>query len=377
MVAARRRRGDERGRRLPRDPAERRARGRLPLRAPHRASVSVDGGDELRAAIDDRRSREEERVAGSASSRSRRRTSIPRAACGRPGTTAASARAARRTASSPRPRRTGARGPSPRRSRRAATRCFPRSGSIRERTGRVRCTTSCGRASCVDVELVEVGAEPQTRRPRRGGYRHRPCGRRGCPTRCPAGCSPTTSRCTTRAGDRSPSGCSRRSRRREPAAGGLRDARLTERAPGSSGAAQRPIGCQTVFSSRKASISHGLCTSGDERTTRLTFSAASRSSSATVAVGAGEVDRVHVHVTGEPGRELVAEAGEDVDRAGGNVRRGERLGELDRGERVGLGRDRDDRVAADERRERCGRRGRRARAPPARGSRRRRSAPGR
>ena len=41
---------------------------------------------------------------------------------------------------------------------------------------------------------------------------------------------------------------------------------------------QRPIGCQTVFSSRKAAISHGLC-SPVPRTTRLTLSAASLSSS--------------------------------------------------------------------------------------------------
>ena len=88
-----------------------------------------------------------------------------------------------------------------------------------------------------------------------------------------------------------------------------------------------------------------------ERTTRLTFSAASRSSSATGAVGAGDVDRVHVHVPGEPGRELVAEPGEDVDGAAGDVRGGERLGELDGGERVGLRGDGDDRVPADERRE--------------------------
>ena len=65
------------------------------------------------------------------------------------------------------------------------------------------------------------------------------------------------------------------------------------------------MGCQTVLSSRKASISHGLWASGDERTTRLTFSDAARSSSAVGPVDAGEVDRVHVHVPGEPRRELV------------------------------------------------------------------------
>src|SRR5437870_1498423 len=42
-----------------------------------------------------------------------------------------------------------------------------------------------------------------------------------------------------------------------------------------------PIGCQTVFSSRNAAISYGLCASGLARTIRFTFSAPSRSSSAT------------------------------------------------------------------------------------------------
>src|SRR5439155_22693074 len=45
--------------------------------------------------------------------------------------------------------------------------------------------------------------------------------------------------------------------------------------------AQTPIGCQTVFSSRKPAISHGLWSSGAPCTTRFTFSAASRSSSGT------------------------------------------------------------------------------------------------
>src|SRR5262245_1420558 len=44
-------------------------------------------------------------------------------------------------------------------------------------------------------------------------------------------------------------------------------------------AGQVPIGCQTVLSSRKAAISHGLCAVGSARTTRLTFSAASFSRS--------------------------------------------------------------------------------------------------
>ena len=77
-------------------------------------------------------------------------------------------------------------------------------------------------------------------------------------------------------------------------------------------AAQTPIGCQTVFSSRNAAISYGLCRSARPRTTRLTLSAARRSKLQDLSVGAGDVDRVHVHMTGEPRRELRLEPGEDV-----------------------------------------------------------------
>ena len=66
----------------------------------------------------------------------------------------------------------------------------------------------------------------------------------------------------------------RAGRRRSRRSARTRRARSLERRP-----RQGPIGCQTVFSSRNASISHGLCASADERTTRLTFSAAVRSSS--------------------------------------------------------------------------------------------------
>ena len=69
------------------------------------------------------------------------------------------------------------------------------------------------------------------------------------------------------------------------------------------------------------------------RTTRLTFSAASTSSAADVVVGAGDVDRVHVHVRREHRRELGAVAGEQVDDAAGQVGGRDRLGELERGQR--------------------------------------------
>ena len=49
-------------------------------------------------------------------------------------------------------------------------------------------------------------------------------------------------------------------------------------------------------------------------------------------------------------RARLAVAGEDVDDAAGHVARRDRLGELDRRERMRLRRDRDDGVAADERR---------------------------
>src|SRR5688572_4386396 len=67
-----------------------------------------------------------------------------------------------------------------------------------------------------------------------------------------------------------------------------------------------------------------------------------------LSVRAGEVDRVQVHVPGEPGRELVAMTGEEVDDTGWDVRRGEHLGELDRGERRGLGGDDHRCVSADD-----------------------------
>ena len=107
---------------------------------------------------------------------------------------------------------------------------------------------------------------------------------------------------------------------------------------------QRPIGCQTVLSSRNDSISHGLWTSAEERTTRFTFSAAARSSSATSPSTPVRSIGVHVHVAGEPGRELVDEAGEDVDRTAREVGGRDCLGELDRGYRVCARRDGDDRV---------------------------------
>src|SRR5439155_15964508 len=54
-----------------------------------------------------------------------------------------------------------------------------------------------------------------------------------------------------------------------------------------------------------------------------------------LAVGAGEIERVHVHVPREPGGELALVAGEDVDHAAGEIRGGKRLGQLDRRERAG------------------------------------------
>ena len=93
--------------------------------------------------------------------------------------------------------------------------------------------------------------------------------------------------------------------------------------------AQVPTGCQTVLSSRKAEISQGLCSLW-ARTTRLTLSAASTSSAARVVAGAGDVDRVDVHVRGEDRRQLGAVAGEQVDDAARQVRGRDRLCELER-----------------------------------------------
>ena len=95
---------------------------------------------------------------------------------------------------------------------------------------------------------------------------------------------------------------------------------------------QVPTGCQTVFSSRNAEISHGLC-SLPAATTRLTLSAARTSSSAVSVAGARDVDRVHVHVRGEDRRQLGAVAGQQVDDPAGQVGGRDRLGELERRER--------------------------------------------
>ncbi len=118
--------------------------------------------------------------------------------------------------------------------------------------------------------------------------------------------------------------------------------------------AQSPIGCQTVFSSRNASISHGLCASADERTTRLTFSAASFSSSAVVPSAPVTSIALTSMCPASQGASSSRKPGEDVDRTAGKVGRRERLGQLDRRQRVGLGRNRDDRVAADEGRKDAG-----------------------
>ena len=69
-----------------------------------------------------------------------------------------------------------------------------------------------------------------------------------------------------------------------------------------------PIGCQTVFSSRKAEISYRLCESGGAEHDALDVLGRGALEVGAEAVGAGQVDRVHVHVRGEPRRELGAVA---------------------------------------------------------------------
>src|SRR5262245_12028106 len=54
------------------------------------------------------------------------------------------------------------------------------------------------------------------------------------------------------------------------------------------------------------------------------------------AVGAREVERVHIHMRGKPRRKLPAPAGKEVDDAARDVGGRERLGELDRRERTRL-----------------------------------------
>ena len=114
-------------------------------------------------------------------------------------------------------------------------------------------------------------------------------------------------------------------------------------------ATQVPIGCQTVFSSRKAAISQGLCPVGGAVDDALDVLGGELLELGREPVGARHVDRVDVHVRGEPGRELGALPGEDVDDAARDVGGGEHLAELDRGERVRLGGDDHRGVAADDR----------------------------
>ena len=137
-----------------------------------------------------------------------------------------------------------------------------------------------------------------------------------------------------------------------------------------------PIGCQTVFSSRKAAISHGLWLGRRAVDDALDVLGRELLELGREAVGAGDVDRVDVHVGGEPRRELGALAGEDVDDAAGDVGGGEHLAELDGGERVVLGGDDDGRVAADDRGRDARDEALERRARRGRGCRRRRSAPG-
>ena len=100
--------------------------------------------------------------------------------------------------------------------------------------------------------------------------------------------------------------------------------------------AQTPIGCQTVLVSRNERIreSPGSAdqSSVSGRRTRFTLSAAAISSSrrSVDVVDPGEVDRVDVHVRGEPRRHLGDAPGQQVDDAAGHVGGREHLGQRDR-----------------------------------------------
>ena len=106
---------------------------------------------------------------------------------------------------------------------------------------------------------------------RHGGSRRSRCLCGGCRTRRPAACSATTSRCTTRAAARWSSGCWPPSRSARAFA-----RRSTRRA---AEAVRARSGARRSSARGTPAISHGLCASAFERTTRLTFSAAVRSSS--------------------------------------------------------------------------------------------------
>ena len=309
-----------------------------------------------------------------------KRTAIPRAAAHRGGArswrrhprrsgrTAASARPARRTTSSCRARPTASHGRRPAASHRAGTRSCRQSASIRRADGWRSLYYSSVRDG-VDVELVTSADGVRWSAPQRLNAR-----------RMPFEWMPQTTLGRMLADYIGVTWSRGRPRRRLRArlAAAERQAADRRSTRPTADRWRRPAtgrqGARRSSARGSCAIAHGLCSSALPWTTRLTLSAASRSSSACLAVGAGDVERVHVHVAGEDRRELVAEAGEDVDDAAGHVRGRDRLGELDRGERL--------RLRGERRRPRCrrraparaARRGRRAPAPRARGSRRRRSA---
>ena len=202
------------------------------------------------------------------------------------------------------------------------------------------------------------------------GCLRRRCRSHGCRIRRQDECSATTSLCTTRAAGRWSSGCWRAS-----LSGRVSDRPSTRRAADRR-SRQSPIGCQTVFSSRKAEISHGLWASAVRADDALDVLGSEPLELGRVALHARDVDRVDVHVPGQPGRELVCEAREDVDGAGWEDPRSRALRRA-RSRRAGAPGSRSRRRYCRRRaRAAFARRGQRAAARSARASRRLPSAPG-
>ena len=157
---------------------------------------------------------------------------------------------------------------------------------------------------------------------------------------------------------------------------------LSDRAPGAAARALTyvPTGCQAVLSSTNGSIRVRLSSPrrrgsrlAGRRATRVTLSAARRTTSGSPVVSS---DRVDVAVPGQRLDELRAQAGEQVHDAGRDVGHAEHLAEVQRQQRPALGHDRDDHVARPRAAAGSRRRGRARRAPRARSRRRRRSARG-
>ena len=297
------------------------------------AITSNDGGVTLGRARPDQRPADAERAAVPRTAAAWRRSWIEAAASSSPGRTAGSAPRARRTTSCSPARHDGATWSAPQRVTSGRNAVMPTIG-VEPATGRLAILYYSLFPTGADVELVTSAdgvrwSAPQRLNARRMSFDWMPqttLGRmladyigvtwsRGRPVAVYAHALPAAERRATN--------------------GDLRHRPVALRASGRPvwpPATDRP-GARPVFSSRKLEIAHGLCSSAVPWTTRLTLSAASRSSSAARPSAPVTSIAFTSMWAASIGRELVPGAGEQVDDAAGKVGRRDRLRELDRRQR--------------------------------------------